>query len=123
MKITVILCFFTVLAHGVNLCYKLGQSVADMTDGLCWLWTQLWLCPKQGTAALLPQTKAESRKVKNSEPVIFTEFHSKVGTRRQTIFLAIFTPYMWATVKDSCVTLLLPLCYMFGSLVEEREDK
>lgn len=86
------LLWFCVVAHGVNLCYKLGQSVADMTDGLCWLWTQLWLCPKQGTASLLPQTKAELQKVKNSEPVFFTEFHSKVGACHQTIFLAIFMP-------------------------------
>lgn len=121
---TIILCFFAVVAHGVNLCYELGQSVADMTDGLCWLWTQLWLCPKQGTAALLPQTKAASRKVKNSQPVFFTVLHSKVSACHQTnIFVAIFTSYIWATVKDSSVTLLLLLCCMFGSLAEERKDE
>lgn len=56
MNSVIILCFLTVVALGVNLRYKLGQSVVYKTDGLCWLWTQLWLCPKQRAAALLPQT-------------------------------------------------------------------
>lgn len=113
MKITAILSFFTVVACGVNLCYKLGQSVEDMTDGLCWLWTQPWLCPKQGTAALLPQTKAASRKAKNSQPAFFAVLHYKAHARHQTnILLAIFTADIQATVEDSPVTLLLPLCCM-----------
>jgi len=57
----IILCFFTMVAQGVNLYYELDRSVVHKTDGLCWLWTQLWLCPKQRTAALLPQRVQHER--------------------------------------------------------------
>lgn len=46
----------TVIDHGVNLHYEFSQSVIYKTDGLCWLWTHLCLCPKQRTAGLLPQS-------------------------------------------------------------------
>lgn len=121
MKIAVVLCFFTDVAHGANLCYKLGQSVADMTDGLCWLWTQLWLCLKQGTAAWLPQTKAASRKVKNSQPVFFAVLHSQVLITKPISFW-LFSPPTYGTQ----LRIPLWLCFSHGAacfVVWQRKEK
>lgn len=117
----IILCFFTVVAHGVNLCYKLGQSVVHKTDGLCWLWTQLRLCPKQRTAALLPHTKTAAWKIKNSQSAFLAVPHSEVLITR-TITLTFFALYMWARAEDWLLSLCFFHCAAFF-IVSPRGEK
>lgn len=123
MHSIIILCFFAVVAHGVNLCYKLDQSVVHTTDGLGWLWTQLWLCPKQRTAALLSQTKTAAQKIKNSQSAFLAAPHSKESTHHQAnISLAIFTPYIRARAKDSLLSCCFSHCTAF-LVVRQRREK